>query len=99
LLDDLLWYYVIFCLSDTLKDKEMFKTKLVQHFSQQDICVLLNNSEQIKQIIRNQTALEHVRKHNLVVRQDPVEQREFKLYLANTERTFLYLLKCHLNKK
>jgi hypothetical protein len=42
----------------------MFKTKLVQHFSQQDICVLLNNSEQIKQIIRNQTALEYVRKHN-----------------------------------
>ena len=77
---------IIFCLSDTLKDKEMFKTKLVQHFSQQDICVLLNNSEQIKQIIRNQTALEYVRKHNSVVRQDPVVQREFKLYLANTER-------------
>jgi hypothetical protein len=39
-----------------------------------------------KQIIRNQTALEYVRKHNSVVRQDPVVQREFKLYLANTER-------------
>lgn len=77
---------IIFCLSSTLKDKEIFKTKLVQHFSQQDICVLLNNSEQIKQVIKNQTALEYIKTHNSVVQQDPVVQREFKLYLANVER-------------
>lgn len=77
---------IIFCLSNTLKDKEVFKTKLVQYFSQQDICVLLNNSEQIKQVIKNQTALEYIRTHNSVVQQDPVVQREFKLYSTNVER-------------
>jgi ABC-type dipeptide/oligopeptide/nickel transport system ATPase component len=77
---------IIFCLSNTSKDKEIFKTKLVQHFSQQDICVLLSNSEQIKQVIKNQTALERIQAHNPVIQQDPVAQREFKLYLANVKR-------------
>ncbi len=77
---------IIFCLSDTPKDKEIFKTKLVQYFSQQDICVLLNNSEQIKQVIKNQTALKYIETHNSVVQQDPVVQREFKLYLVDIER-------------
>lgn len=58
----------------------------MQYFSQQDICVLLNNSEQIKQVIKNQTALEYIKTHNSVVQQDPVVQREFKLYSANVER-------------
>lgn len=66
---------IIFCLSDTPKDKEVFKAKLVQHFSQQDICVLLSNSEQIKQVIKNQTALEYIKTHNSVAQQDPVVQR------------------------
>ncbi len=77
---------IIFCLSDNSKDKEVFKTKLVQHFSQQDICVLLNDSEQIKRVIKNQTALEYIKTHNAIIKQDPVVQREFKLYLANVER-------------
>lgn len=77
---------IIFCLSDTPKDEKTFKTKVVQHFSQQDICVLLSNSEQIKQVVRNQTALEYIKTHNSVVQQDPVVQKEFKLYLANVER-------------
>lgn len=77
---------IVFCLSDTSKDKEIFKAKLVRYFSQKDICILLNNSEQIKQVIKNQTALEYIRTHSSVVRQDPVVQREFKLYLTNIER-------------
>ncbi|MDC9714425.1 MAG: hypothetical protein PSN36_01175, partial [Gammaproteobacteria bacterium] len=77
---------IVFCLSNTKKDKAIFQTKVVLHFSSQDICVLLNNSEQIKQVIKNQTALEHIKTHNSVIRQDPVVQREFKLYLANVEK-------------
>ncbi|AYQ57231.1 hypothetical protein MS2017_1547 [Bathymodiolus thermophilus thioautotrophic gill symbiont] len=77
---------IIFCLSDTSKDQETFETKLVQYFSQQDICVLLNNSEQIKQVIKNQTALEYIKMHNSVIQQDPVVQREFKAYAANVEK-------------
>ncbi len=77
---------IIFCLSDTSKDKKTFETKLVQHFSEQDICVLLDNSEQIKQVIKNQTALEYIKMHNSVIQQDPVVQREFKVYVANVEK-------------
>jgi len=77
---------IIFCLSDTSKDKEIFKTKLVRYFSQQDICVLLNNSEQIKRIIKNQVALKYIKTHNAVIQQDPVVQREFKLYSVDTKR-------------
>ncbi len=77
---------IIFCLSDTPKDEKIFKTKVVQHFSQQDICVLLSNSEQIKQVVRNQTALEYIKVHNPVAQQDPVVQREIRIYSANVER-------------
>lgn len=76
---------IIFCLSDTAKDKKTFENEIVQYFSEQDICVFLNNSEKIKQVARNQAALKCIDESNPVMQQDPVVHREFKLYLSDAE--------------
>lgn len=89
---------IIFCLSDDREDKKIFKDGLIRHFSNQDICVFLNNSKEIKQASRHRIALENIHKQNAVIQQDPVIQREFKLYLANAKRTELSLLNQIINK-
>lgn len=76
---------VIFCLNFNQKDKALFKSHIINYFSQQDICVLINNSKDIKIASKNRIALENIAAQNPIIAQDPVINREFTQYLIDAK--------------
>ena len=76
---------VIFCLNFNQSDKDLFKKEIIHYFSQQDICVLINNSEAIKTASLQRIALENIAAQNPVIEQDPVINREFTQYLIDAK--------------
>lgn len=73
---------IIFCLSENKEEKKLVKEKIVDCFSEKgshDICVLCNNTEQIKPAVLRRIALEKVGA-SPEVGQDPVIQREYRDY-------------------
>lgn len=70
---------IIFCLTESKAEAALFKSCVIKHFSNQDLCVLCGNTEQINQAVRTRAALDNVGKLQ-EINQDPVIQREFRDY-------------------
>ncbi|SMM99259.1 hypothetical protein SPONL_494 [uncultured Candidatus Thioglobus sp.] len=77
---------VIFVLNFNSADTNTFNKKIVNYFDKQDICVLVNNSEQIKTASKYCAALENIAAQNAVIQQDPVIHHEFTQYLINAKQ-------------
>lgn len=77
---------VIFVLNFNNADIDTFNKNIINYFDKQDICVLVNNSEQIKTASKYCTALENIATQNAIIQQDPVIHREFTQYLIDAKQ-------------
>lgn len=78
---------IIFCLVETLEDKEVFHEKVISYYSNQDIVVLWSNSDQLREATAEVLALERVQINCSDLHSDPVAMREYKDSLTTAEQT------------
>ena len=77
---------IIFCLVETLDDKETFHKDIIGHFSEQDLVVLCPNGDQLREATAEVLALQRVQTNRPELHSDPVAMREYKDRLAAAEQ-------------
>ena len=77
---------IIFCLVETLDDKEIFHKDIIGYFSNQDIVVLCPNGDQLREATAEVLALQRVQTNRPELHSDPVAMREYKDRLAAAEQ-------------
>ena len=77
---------IIFCFNFNNEDKNIFQNEIIEHFSEQDICVLIDNSKNIRAASQYRVALENIEKQNDIVQKDPIIHREFTQYLIDAKQ-------------
>ena len=77
---------IIFCFNFNTEDKDIFLEKIIKHFTKQDICVLIGNSDSIRASSQYRIALENIEKQNDVIQKDPIVRREFIQYLIDARQ-------------
>ncbi len=77
---------IIFCLVETLGDKENFHKDIIGHFSEQDLVVLCPNGDQLREATAEVLALQRVQTNRPELHSDPVAMREYKDRLAAAEQ-------------
>ena len=77
---------IIFCLVETLDDKEIFHKDITGYFSNQDIVVLCPNGDQLREATAEVLALQRVQTNRPELHSDPVAMREYKDRLAAAEQ-------------
>jgi hypothetical protein len=81
---------MIFVLSLNNTDKKIFLNNIVNHFSNKDICILINNSNAIKSAIKYHLSIQNVLQENSIIEKDPVIYREFTQYLIDAKQKEKY---------
>ena len=83
---------IIFYLSETEEDKQIFFNDVLNHFNSLDLLVLCPHGEQVREIIGEVLSLEQVAMNSKELSEDPVAQREYKdRYESAKNREFLML--------
>lgn len=77
---------IIFCLVETLDDKEIFHKDIIDYFSDQDIVVFYSNGNQLREATAEVLALQRVQINRPELHSDPVAMREYKDRLAAAEQ-------------
>jgi len=77
---------IIFCLVETLDDKEIFHRNIIGYFSDQDVVVLCPNGDQLREATAEVLALQRVQTNRPELHSDPVAMREYKDRLAAAEQ-------------
>lgn len=76
---------IIFYLSATKSDQEIFTLEVITHFGDMDLVVLCQNGNQLRKVVEEVIALQRVRVNRQELNTDPIAQREFKDRLASAE--------------
>ena len=83
---------IIFYLSETEEDKQIFFNDVLNHFNSLDLLVMCPHGEQVREIIGEVLSLEQVAMNSKELSEDPVAQREYKdRYESAKDREFLML--------
>ena len=69
---------IIFYLTESDDDKQLFLNETLNYFESDDIFVLCPNGEQIREVLADVLALEQVESTSQELTSDPVAQREYK---------------------
>jgi hypothetical protein len=78
---------IIFCLIETLNDKDIFHKDILGYFSNQDIVVLCPNGDQLREATAEVLALKRVQTNRPELNSDPIAMHEYKDRLATAEQT------------
>ncbi len=77
---------IIFCFNFNNEDKNIFQNKIIKHFGEQDICVLIDNSKNIRTAAQYRIALENIERQNDIIQNDPIIHREFIQYFIDAKQ-------------
>lgn len=77
---------IIFCLVETLDDKEIFYKDIIGYFSNQDIVVRCQKGDLLRETTAEVLALQRVQVNRPELHSDPIAMREYKDRLAAAEQ-------------